>query len=146
MTGRTFKTSPKKRAYERAAYHAKKNDPMWRAKRQAYLAGYREKNRERVRRIGRESANRRWHIRAYGITTDDYDRMFAEQRGVCLICDQPETAMRDGKVKPLAVDHDHRTGQVRALLCHRCNAAIGLMFDDPDRLREAATYLERWGG
>ena len=65
------------------------------------------------------------------------------QGGLCAICDQPETATRDGKVKWLAVDHDHVTGELRDLLCQRCNVMIGHCADNPEVLRAAAAYLER---
>jgi hypothetical protein len=74
----------------------------------------------------------------YGITREEYDRMFAEQNGVCKICKEPEFHM--GRL--LSVDHCHETGKVRGLLCNSCNRGIGLFVDDPERLRKAATYLE----
>ncbi len=60
--------------------------------------------------------------------------MLAAQHGVCAIC---QTA------PAIHVDHDHRTGQIRGLLCFRCNAALGQLADDPLVLRRAARYLER---
>lgn len=83
---------------------------------------------------------------AYGLTPADYDRMLAEQNGVCAICKQPETTVDPRSKRPyvrLPVDHDHATGRVRGLLCHRCNRAIGLLKDDIDLLKAAAAYLER---
>lgn len=77
--------------------------------------------------------------KTYGISTDDYDRMFAEQGGVCAICRQPEP---DKRRKYLSVDHCHREGRVRKLLCSRCNKGLGHFLDDPLLLREAASYLE----
>lgn len=133
------KTSEAKRAYQRD-YYARNREAI-RERRRAYMAEYREKNRERVRRLGRESRNRRWHLMAYGLTDEQYRAMVEAQGGLCAICGQPETAIRRGAVKPLAVDHDHETRKVRALLCHNCNAALGLMRDDPTRLRAAADYL-----
>lgn len=76
--------------------------------------------------------------RRYGITPDDYDRMLAEQGGLCAICRQPERSNRN---RSLAVDHNHRTGLVRGLLCSHCNRAIGLLADDPTRLIRALAYL-----
>lgn len=74
---------------------------------------------------------------------DVYMRLFEAQGGVCAACKQPETQMRNGKVKWLAVDHCHETDVVRGLLCCDCNIAIGKMRDDPARLRAAADYLEK---
>lgn len=75
-------------------------------------------------------------IESYGITVADYERMNAEQGGVCAICGQAETNGRS-----LAVDHCHATGRVRGLLCGTCNRGIGLLKDDADRVMSAAIYL-----
>jgi hypothetical protein len=75
--------------------------------------------------------------KCYGITPAEYERLFARQGGRCAIC-----GASDPHGKPtFAVDHDHVTGVVRALLCHKCNPAIGTMDDDADRLEAAARYL-----
>lgn len=74
--------------------------------------------------------------RTYGIDLYEYHAMLKEQQGVCAICYKPEID------KDLAVDHCHRTGQVRGLLCYMCNTSLGKMEDSPDRLRRAAAYLE----
>jgi hypothetical protein len=77
----------------------------------------------------------------FGITIDDYNRMLMEQGGVCAICERPERSKFNGKVCKLSVDHCHRTGFVRGLLCFDCNSSIGRMGDDPVRLDAAAHYL-----
>jgi endogenous inhibitor of DNA gyrase (YacG/DUF329 family) len=79
--------------------------------------------------------------RAYGISASDYDRMFAEQAGVCAICAQPETARRHGRTARLAIDHCHASGEVRGLLCSACNIGLGKFRDDIARLRRAIEYL-----
>jgi Recombination endonuclease VII len=78
-----------------------------------------------------------------GITIDVYQRLFEAQGGLCAICKRPETSMRNGKVKWLAVDHCHETDVVRGLLCEGCNRGIGMMQDDAGRLRAAADYVEK---
>lgn len=78
---------------------------------------------------------------AFGISADDYLQMAEDQDYRCAVCRQPETAMRAGKVKRLAVDHDHDTDKVRGLLCTRCNTAIGLLRDDPALVFGVARYL-----
>lgn len=79
----------------------------------------------------------------YGLTKDQYDSMLESQGGVCLICKRPEMRVNShGEVDSLAVDHDHETGKVRGLLCVRCNTMVGFSGDSPERLRNAADYLE----
>lgn len=75
--------------------------------------------------------------RNYGITPKDFARMEAEQAGVCAVCKQvPEG-------KGFYVDHDHKTGRVRGLLCFTCNMALGLLKDSAVFARSAAEYLEK---
>jgi hypothetical protein len=71
----------------------------------------------------------------YGITLIEYNQMLIAQAGRCDICDVP-------MVKPF-IDHCHKTGRVRGLLCQLCNAAIGMMRDDPTILASAIRYLQR---
>jgi len=73
----------------------------------------------------------------YGITQADYDRLLALQYGRCAICGTTNPGTRG----TWRVDHDHETGQVRSLLCDRCNLGIGYMQDDPDILMAAARYV-----
>ena len=81
--------------------------------------------------------------RDFGMPLDVYQQLFVQQKGVCAICERPETATRAGRVKWLAVDHSHESGAVRGLLCHACNTSIGHMGDDPERLERAAAYLRK---
>ena len=84
------------------------------------------------------------HLRhAFGVSLAQYAEMFSAQGGVCAICKQPETHMRAGKVKALAVDHNHGTGAVRGLLCFDCNTAIGKLKEDRDTLLSAIRYLDK---
>ena len=77
------------------------------------------------------------HLKAtYGINITDYDRMLELQDGGCAICG-------GGTSKNfLAVDHDHRSGEVRGLLDANCNKTLGRFRDDPQRFRNAADYLD----
>lgn len=78
----------------------------------------------------------------FGITPEQYWEMHAAQGGVCAICGQPETRVRNGRVCDLVVDHDHTTGAIRQLLCSKCNTGIGWFRDDPELLRVAALYVQ----
>lgn len=81
----------------------------------------------------------------YGITVDQYDTILQKQDYCCAICRQPETQRdtRYGQVLRLAVDHDHKTGRIRGLLCSACNTAIGKFNDDPDLIQSAIAYLKQ---
>lgn len=114
---------------------------------------YYEKNKARLQQRGREySRERRKNapekirdskLRAmFGITAEEYDRMFRAQNSVCAICCEPETETRHGKVRRLCVDHDHKTKRVRALLCSACNLALGYLKDNPLIAHAAQLYLE----
>ncbi|TDI97076.1 MAG: hypothetical protein E2O29_01530 [Deltaproteobacteria bacterium] len=73
----------------------------------------------------------------YGITLEDYNRMFKRQKGKCAICCIPESMIK----KRLSVDHNHKTKKVRGLLCDRCNNGLGRFKDDAKLLRKAIRYL-----
>ena len=73
---------------------------------------------------------------------DDYDRMLKEQHGVCKLCKGKNNTTRNGKVKRFAIDHCHKTNEVRGLLCSFCNALIGYARDDINTLQSAIEYLK----
>lgn len=87
---------------------------------------------------------REWQLlRNFGITLIQYAEMFKAQDGKCAICKKPETAKdRVGNPRPLCVDHCHKTGNVRQLLCNRCNHMLGLVDDDISFLESAIAYLK----
>jgi len=84
---------------------------------------------------------RRRVLRRYGLTPAQYDEMLVKQGGGCAICGGAAT--RGGKSSLLSVDHDHKSGLVRGLLCSHCNFAIGLFADDPVLLGRAIEYLKQ---
>lgn len=79
----------------------------------------------------------------YRISLREYKEMLLSQDGCCAICGSEEVIAIRRKTFSLAVDHDHKTGKVRGILCHGCNRALGHMKDDPEILRAAADYLEK---
>lgn len=79
--------------------------------------------------------------RQYGISHDDYRKMMTRQGGVCAICGKPKSGRRGKRGFSLAIDHCHRTGTVRGLLCNKCNLGIGNFDDDVSRLRRAIAYI-----
>lgn len=89
----------------------------------------------------------RMHLR-YGINEYKYEDLLISQNYKCAICNNEETSIdkRTGKVYELAVDHCHKTGQVRGLLCANCNGGLGNYNDDITRLKKAIEYLEKHSG
>lgn len=84
-----------------------------------------------------ERARRSRLKRLFNITPEEYDAVLAFQGGTCAICDRPP-----GKTR-LAVDHEHKTGLVRGLVCWQCNAALAKLADSPARAYAAWAYLIR---
>lgn len=69
------------------------------------------------------------------------EALYADSGGLCQICGQPQTGSKAHGRKNLAIDHCHKTGKVRGLLCTKCNTALGKFNDDPALLRIALNYL-----
>lgn len=78
----------------------------------------------------------------YVITAEEYNDLLTSQKNTCLICGKEETVEQGGRIVRLSVDHSHTTNKVRALLCSRCNAVLGMANDDPKLLRRAAAYAQ----
>ena len=134
-----------------AEYHKRwrlKNPEKWRAikrrcnqknrlKYNATERAWRTRNKDKIAQYGHKR-----NIRQYGVTPVDYTRMLAEQGNCCALCYRDAALFK----RKLHVDHDHETGQVRALLCHDCNTGIGLFQESSERLRAAIYYLETHKG
>jgi len=75
-----------------------------------------------------------WLKKAYGMTLDDYTFMYTQQKGLCRICCR--------HFNQLVVDHNHHTGDVRGLLCDKCNRGLGYFDDSIDFIDNASAYLE----
>lgn len=106
---------------------------------------YRDKNKE-----ANSKRNSDWYIankdrvkdrtlkRKYGIGLDDFNKMLQDQEGHCALCPSTPDSQKNGT---LVVDHCHKTGAVRGLLCNPCNTAIGLLREDRSILEKAIGYL-----
>lgn len=107
----------------------------------------RESRAERPLRPPDRLSIRRWRLQAqYGISPAGYDALFEMQSGRCAVCAvekepwEPDAGVK-GRHRFLVVDHDHRTGRVRGLLCFNCNAGIGQFHDDPQVMLAAIAYM-----
>jgi hypothetical protein len=95
--------------------------------------------------LRRRLVKRKWRLKLYNLTLQDYDRLLADQLGVCAICKQPPSVQKD-----LTVDHNHgccpvgrSCGKcVRGLLCHGCNMRLGQL--ESDLVKRSLDYLEHY--
>lgn len=100
-----------------------------------------EQAREHFRRYQKENGERlkecqRWQhiLREYGLTRNQFEAMLNEQNGECACC---------GNEAELVVDHDHKTGKVRGLLCQPCNKSLGIVSESEVRLLSLVTYIRK---
>lgn len=107
---------------------------------------WREKNKERLNRERRErylanpqQLRDRLHRHKYGISLAERDALFAGQGFQCASC----TGKDPGHKLGWHLDHDHKSGRIRGILCHACNLSLGHAKEDPTRLRALANYIER---
>lgn len=83
---------------------------------------------------------RRQHIKLYyGITNEEYLKIFNDQNGECAICGKHQNEIK----KRLFVDHDHKTGKLRGLLCRQCNSILGYSYDNINILLKTIEYLNK---
>jgi hypothetical protein len=107
--------------------------PSNRAKKKARQRAYYYRHRER-RLAAMRATN-------YKCAPGDYEAMLVAQDRKCAICGCTPTDRFQGRIKNLAIDHDHATGRIRALLCSGCNAGLGHFKNNPFILIAAAQYL-----
>lgn len=127
-----------------------KQNPTGRAKQDAATKAWNRTNRDKIRDWNREYKRRRFQEnpqqfrayerkcrlkRMYKVSPQWFDEQVTKQNGVCRICSGPPDS------KGLCVDHCHKTGRVRELLCNRCNTALHKMEQDIGWIRKAEAYL-----
>ena len=87
----------------------------------------------------KKKRNRQISLTRRKITQEEYDFIYAKQKGCCAICGKHESNVLRNR---LNIDHCHSTGKIRGLLCHHCNAALGHLEDSIDNLTTAISYLK----
>ena len=103
-----------------------------------YFNKYYKKNRVKIR----EQKAKRLLFKKYGITLEQYYEILDDQLGKCAICHATCSGMRKGVPRLyFCVDHDHKTGKIRGLLCLGCNKILGAFNDDPELFIKAMYYL-----
>lgn len=109
---------------------------------------YEKRNRDHLRSQGKEFRERHKDrlqkkavCKLHNIEISDYEEMVKDQENKCKICGMEETRIWKGKPMRLCIDHDHKTGKIRGLLCHSCNTGLGKFCDNTDLLERAIMYL-----
>ena len=126
----------KKLTEKKKLYHAKRMEED-----KEYFKQYRAKNKKRMilYRIDHKEEGKKYNLkRKYNITEKQWDELYNKQNGCCAICKKPESELK----KILGVDHNHKTGKVRGLLCDNCNKGLGCFKDDKDIINNASNYLK----
>lgn len=158
----TYKSTEKTRAYyreymrewkkkngEKIKGYAKKRYPKIKEKKAKYNKEWREKNREHVVEYYTEknktdkAKDGKYQSKIkknFGLSLDEYNKMFEAQNGRCKICDRHQSEFN----YRLGVDHNHTTGQIRGLLCKSCNSVIGYINDDSNIAKKMAEYLDEY--
>ena len=106
-----------------------------------YFKQYRIKNKERIKkyRDSNKKKQKEYDLKKkYGITQEQYNELYNKQNGCCIVCKKPQSELK----KILCIDHNHKTGKVRGLLCDNCNSGIGLLKEDINILTNAINYLK----
>jgi hypothetical protein len=112
----------------------------------AVTAKYRTQNPE----VYRKASLKHWHnlkdskkhgkwLKRYGLTKEEYETFFDKQKGLCFICKKECSSGQN-----LSVDHCHKTGKVRGLLCKKCNTALGMLEDNIEYFQTAILYLKSY--
>lgn len=151
----SYKDPEKKKLADKA--YAERNREKIAAYQKIYRQTYSAEHREELRQNSRDWAKadpERAHKSSYnsylkknfGITIEEFEDLLKKQNYLCACCGRhKDSNVSDGhgKVRRLAVDHDHSTGKIRGLLCTYCNVGIGYLGDSAEGLNKALAYLNR---
>lgn len=121
--------------------HQKNNQIKYNEYARKYRKNNPEKSKDSQRRYRENHADKILNSsfkHRFNITLDDYNKMLTDQNGVCAICGETnKTGAR------LAVDHNHITGEIRGLLCMKCNVAVGKWGEDMQLFEKTLSYLKK---
>lgn len=119
-----------------AAWRAKNREVNNRRRREKRKLDAAWREAQNAKRRGRDQRKHQLKTN-YGMTQEQYAEMLASQEGKCAVCGSVPN-------ETLCVDHCHRTGKIRSLLCRKCNTGLGCFGDDSSLLGSAIKYLEKW--
>ena len=160
-----YATNPKRRAYQKesvgknrdkaraaTARWQAKNPSAWKKAHAALMSdpvrlekkrAYARRQQKKYREANQQKVRDRKLKDAYGIGLEEYTCLLKKQKGKCAICRMAEHVLFRGQPYRLSVDHCHKTGKVRGLLCRSCNHGLGHFRDRPSLLVRAVEYLRR---
>jgi hypothetical protein len=124
------------------AYSKERMTEEQRQKNNARSKLHRELNPERVRNLIKKA----YYLKNYGITYEQFLAMYEASGKKCSICDKVVIHLGRNIHNRAVLDHCHKTGKIRNILCHMCNASIGLMREDKELIMKVYKYLERHDG
>lgn len=107
--------------------------PFCKTCRNAYWRDRFKKNPE-ARQKHTDAVLRSKMLKSYGMVSSDYERMLKEQDGKCKLCGTAERGRDESRFRYWNIDHDHKTGRVRGLLCHMCNITLGKLENLMDKV------------
>lgn len=119
-------------------YERKKQDPAWVEKRRAYSRAHRARRHAADPAAAREQDLAAERKRLYGLDEEAFVRLWNKQDARCAIC---RCDLSQLPARQQHVDHDHRTGKVRGILCQKCNQGLGMLGDTEAALVRALNYL-----
>ncbi len=125
-----FKDKKERKAYNKTYHQANKEKKI------SMASVWQKANKDKHRRNQRKSILKR----KYGLTLQEYLAMYKSQGGRCAICGEAKESQLTTK-EVLHVDHCHKTGKTRGLLCTKCNKGLGLFTDSVENLNKAIIYL-----
>jgi hypothetical protein len=110
-------------------------EPYCKSCKTLYRKKYQEKNPDKIRNS--------WYKRRYNIDMEEYNEIYLLQNSKCKICDKEKENNISADHDRLVVDHCHKSGEVRGLLCQKCNRGLGYFEDKIENLLSAVIYLDR---
>ena len=160
----SFKNKADANRWHKEYYAQKKLDPEWLEKQRTYKREwkrkkmldpeYRKKSNEYAVRFDKLRPKKepsyywakalRSRCTKYGITVERYNEITREQNNLCAICNKPETRIRCGTLSLLSIDHNHETGEVRALLCANCNLGLACFKESVKVVEQVIQYIKKY--
>lgn len=103
---------------------------------------YYAKNKEKLQKYYREYRKKNGYdtFKKFGLTSEVYEKMVSNQEGRCAIC----LMNIEGNGERLSIDHSHKDGKIRGLLCRKCNLLLGCAKDSVEILENSIEYLKKW--